>query len=59
MNPKHLKKYSPRFTAAVICYIFFSLSSQAASAQDFSSIDNDLQTLESFYVNSDSGNGGN
>jgi len=32
--------------AAVICFIFFSLSSQAAFAQDFSSIDNDLQTLE-------------
>jgi len=35
-----------QFTAAVICFIFFSLSSQAAYAQDFSSIDNDLQTLE-------------
>jgi hypothetical protein len=31
---------------ALFC-IFFSLSSQAAFAQDFSSIDNDLQTLES------------
>jgi len=41
------KKYSTRFTAAVICFIFSSLSSQAAFAQDFSSIDNDLQTLES------------
>ena len=28
-------------------YIFFSLSSPVAFAQDFSSIDNDLQTLES------------
>jgi len=37
------KKYSIRFTAAVICFIFFSLSSQAAYSQDFSSIDNDLQ----------------
>jgi hypothetical protein len=34
------------FTAAVICFIFFSLSSQVASAQDFSSIDNDLAQLE-------------
>ena len=41
------KKYSSRFTAAVICFIFFSLSSPVAFAQDFSSIDNDLQTLES------------
>jgi len=41
------KKYSIRFTTAVICFIFFSLSSQAAYSQDFSSIDNDLQTLES------------
>jgi septal ring factor EnvC (AmiA/AmiB activator) len=35
-----------QFTAAVICFIFFLLSSQVAYAQDFSSIDNDLQTLE-------------
>jgi len=41
------KKYSPRLTAAVICFIFFSLSSPVVFAQDFSSIDNDLQTLES------------
>jgi len=41
------KKYSPRLTAAVICFcVFSSLSSQAAWSQDFSSIDNDLQTLE-------------
>jgi len=46
-----------QFTAAVICYIFFSLSSPVVFAQDFSSIDNDLQTLEDFYANSDSGNG--
>jgi hypothetical protein len=39
--------------------ILFSLSSQAAFAQDFSSIDNDLQTLAGFYANSDSGDGGN
>ena len=40
------KKYSPRLTAAVICFcVFSSLSSQAAYAQYFSSIDNDLQTL--------------
>jgi len=48
MNPNTPKKHPipTRFTAAVICFIFFSLSSQAAFAQDFSSIDNDLQTLE-------------
>jgi septal ring factor EnvC (AmiA/AmiB activator) len=32
--------------AFALFYIFFSLSSPAAYAQDFSSIDNDLQTLE-------------
>jgi len=48
MIVKPLKKSSPRFTIAVICFcVFSSLSSQAAYAQDFSSIDNDLQTLES------------
>jgi len=37
-----------KLSIAVICFcVFFSLSSQAAFAQDFSSIDNDLQTLES------------
>jgi len=42
------KKSSPRFIAAVICFcVFSSLSSPVAYAQDFSSIDNDLQTLES------------
>ena len=40
------KKYSTCSIVAVICFIFFSLSSRAAYAQDFSSIDNDLQTLE-------------
>jgi len=33
--------------AFALFFIFFSLSSQDAFAQDFSSIDNDLQTLES------------
>ncbi|GBU26697.1 hypothetical protein R84B8_00207 [Treponema sp. R8-4-B8] len=50
MNPKHPKKflnpYLKRFIAAVTCFFFFSLSSQAVFSQDFSSIDNDLQTLE-------------
>jgi septal ring factor EnvC (AmiA/AmiB activator) len=50
MNLKRLKKnsifYTARFIAAVMCFIFFSLSSQDASAQDFSSIDNDLALLE-------------
>jgi len=48
MNPNILKKYSPRLTAAIICFcVFSSLSSPVVFAQDFSSIDNDLQTLES------------
>jgi hypothetical protein len=45
--------------AAVTCFIFFSISSQVAFAQDFSSIDNDLQTLAVFYANSDSNDGDN
>jgi len=48
---KHCKRISmpctTQFIATVTCFIFFSLSSQDAFAQDFSSIDNDLQTLES------------
>jgi len=46
MNPNIYKKYSTHFLAAVMCFIFFLLSSPVAFAQDFSSIDNDLQTLE-------------
>jgi hypothetical protein len=54
------KKYSPRLTATVICFcVFSSLSSPVVFAQDFSSIDNDLQTLETFYANSDPSDGGN
>jgi len=51
MITKHFKKYSPRLTAAVIRFIFYSLSSQAVFEQDFSSIDNDLQTLEDLKQN--------
>ena len=36
-----------QFIAFALFFIFFSLSSQAVYSQDFSSIDNDLQTLES------------
>ncbi len=36
-----------QFVAFALFCIFYSLSSPAAYAQDFSSIDNDLQTLES------------
>jgi hypothetical protein len=42
MNPKPLKKYSPRYIAAVILFIFSYLSSPALYSQDFSSIDQDL-----------------
>jgi len=35
-----------QFIAFALFFIFFSLSSPVAFAQDFSSIDNDLQTLE-------------
>jgi len=46
MKTKSYKKYSPSLTAVVLFSIFFSLFSLAAYAQDFSSIDTDLQTLE-------------
>ena len=46
------KKYSPRFTAAVICFFFSYLSSQAVYSQDFSSIDQDLAQLESLINDS-------
>ena len=38
--------YSPRFWAAVFGLFCFLLLSQAAFAQDFSSVDSDLQQLE-------------
>ncbi len=44
-NP--LKKSSPRLTAAVILFIFSYLSSPALYSQDFSSIDQDLEQLQS------------
>jgi septal ring factor EnvC (AmiA/AmiB activator) len=50
MTTNNSKKYSNRFTAksaaAAICFFLFSLFSQAAYSQDFSSIDTDLQALE-------------
>ena len=47
MNPTLFKKSLPRFTAAVILFIFSYLSSPALYSQDFSSIDQDLAQLES------------
>jgi septal ring factor EnvC (AmiA/AmiB activator) len=47
MNPKPLKKSSPRLTAAVILFFFSYLSSPAVYSQDFSSIDQDLAQLQS------------
>jgi uncharacterized protein YfaQ (DUF2300 family) len=41
------QKSSPRYTAAVILFIFSYLSSPAVYSQDFSSIDQDLEQLES------------
>jgi len=46
------KKSSPYFPAAVICFFFFSLSSQAVYSQDFSSIDQDLALLQSLINDS-------
>jgi uncharacterized protein YfaQ (DUF2300 family) len=45
MEPNILKKSSPRYTAAVILFIFSYLSSPAVYSQDFSSIDQDLAQL--------------
>ena len=52
MKPNPFKKYSPHFTAAVILFFFFSLSSPALYSQDFSSIDQDLAQLESLINDS-------
>jgi len=52
MNPNPLKKSSPRYTAAVILFIFSYLSSPALYSQDFSSIDQDLAQLESLINDS-------
>jgi septal ring factor EnvC (AmiA/AmiB activator) len=46
------KKSSPRLTAAVILFIFSYLSSPVAYSQDFSSIDQDLEQLESLINDS-------
>ncbi|MDR2543316.1 MAG: hypothetical protein LBC80_07715 [Treponema sp.] len=46
MKTSFSKKFSTRLTAAVFCFISFSLSSQVAYAQGFSSLDTDLLLLE-------------
>jgi hypothetical protein len=46
MKPTYYKKSLTHLIVSVFCFILFSLSSQAAFAQDFSSIDTDLQQLE-------------
>jgi hypothetical protein len=43
-------KYLPRFVITVFGFICFSLFSQAAFAQDFSSLDSDLQSLEDLIL---------
>ena len=47
MKSNFYKKSFPRLTAVVLLFALFSLSSPAAFAQDFSSLDNDLAQLES------------
>jgi septal ring factor EnvC (AmiA/AmiB activator) len=42
--------YTARFTIAVMCFIFSSLSSQAVWPQDFSSLDHDLAQLENLIA---------
>jgi hypothetical protein len=46
MKTNHYKKPLTQLTAAVFLFTLFSLSSPAAYAQGFLSLDNDLQTLE-------------
>ena len=43
---KYHSRYIARFTAIVLYFTLFLLSSQAVWSQDFSSIDTDLQALE-------------
>jgi hypothetical protein len=45
-HKKPSNPYPARFTIAVMCFFFSSLSSQAAWSQDFSSLDHDLAQLE-------------
>ena len=46
MKQKCRKKYLPHFVIAATYFFLLLLSSPAASAQDFSSVDNDLSLLE-------------
>ena len=46
MKTNYYKKSSTPLTAVVLLFILSSLFSQAAYAQDFSSVDQDLQLLE-------------
>jgi hypothetical protein len=41
---------SPPFAAAVLCFFCSSLFSPGLSAEDFSSLDSDLQQLENLIV---------
>ncbi|MDR2965913.1 MAG: hypothetical protein LBU88_09070 [Treponema sp.] len=50
MKTSFYKKSLRRLTAAGLYFIFFSLSLQAVSAQDFSSLDTDLQELENLIL---------
>ena len=51
MKTNYYKKPSPRLLAVIVLFFTFSsLSLPAASAQDFSSIDTDLQTLENLIA---------
>ena len=51
MKSNFYKKSFPRLTAVVLLFVFFSLFSQVAFAQDsFSSLDNDLAQLENLIA---------
>ena len=50
MKAKSYQKYSPQSIAAVLCFTFFLLFSPAAYSQDFSSLDSDLEALETLIA---------
>jgi len=50
MKINYCRKSLMRLTAVALCFTLFSLSSQAAFAQGFSSLDSDLQALENLIL---------
>ena len=50
MKNNYCKKYSPHLIAVVLLFTFSLLLPQGAYAQDFTSVDQDLQLLESLIL---------